>query len=373
MKIGLLAYSTNTGLGYQTLDFAKHIECEKILIADLGNLNHMTVHHERYTNLAKEVSIANGIPSDDDMEWLTNDVDLIFVCETPLNWNLFKIADQKDVVSVLQFNYEFLEYFRHPNYPAPTVLASPSFWNIEAVQNLKIAPVEYLPVPIDTKKIPFREITEIKTLLHIMGRPAVHDRNGTLDFLRLALALGKEYRYKIYGQKPQEMSTEQTFYPIKVAIEEAKNVLGDNLEVYFDTEDNRSMYEEGDLFVLPRKYGGLCLPLWEAMSAGIPALMTQIDPNDKVLELNWLAKSEPFGTIRTHSDIPMYKPTLESMLEAFQNHKNNIMLYNQIARVKAEEMSWGVMKRKYLNLFKKYANDSLIYKSDKTSLRYSNV
>ena len=31
-RIALLAYSSNTGLGYQTWDFAKNIKCEKILI-----------------------------------------------------------------------------------------------------------------------------------------------------------------------------------------------------------------------------------------------------------------------------------------------------------------------------------------------------
>jgi hypothetical protein len=42
------------------------------------------------------------------MDWLSDDVDLIFVCETPLNYCLFEKAEAKGVPVVLQYNYEFL-------------------------------------------------------------------------------------------------------------------------------------------------------------------------------------------------------------------------------------------------------------------------
>ena len=68
------------------------------------------------------------------MEWLTNDVAVVFVCETPLNYHLYHAAKQKGVATFQQYNYEFLDYFRNPDWHKPTVLAAPTLWNIDIVK-----------------------------------------------------------------------------------------------------------------------------------------------------------------------------------------------------------------------------------------------
>lgn len=351
MKIGLLAYSSNTGLGYQTWDFAKNIGCEKILIADLSKLNQMETHHERFQSLAEHLKISDGIPSDNDVEWLTDDVDFVFICETPLNWNLFKIAEQKGVKSILQYNYEFLQYFRTPNYPAPTVLASPSFWEMERVEALNIAQVRYLPVPVNIEKIDYRENEKVETLVHIMGRPAQNDRNGTRLFMQMVSELGDKYNYKLYLQTPKEMESQRVFHEVKPLFDLAKEVLGDKFEIHFDIENNVDMYKEGEVMILPRRYGGLCLPLWEALASGMPVLMPNISPNDKVLSEDWLCEARHEGYVTTHSDIPMYTSDIKSMIETLHKIENNYSIANKLARGLAESMSWSSRKKDYIKLF----------------------
>jgi len=114
MRIGLLAYSSDTGLGYQTREFYKHFPCAKVLIADLSKYNGMPLDHSWCTT---EHKICDGFPSDGDCEWLVTDVDLVFVCETPLNYSLFTMASIRGVKTVQQFNYEFFDYFENPYSP----------------------------------------------------------------------------------------------------------------------------------------------------------------------------------------------------------------------------------------------------------------
>lgn len=366
-----MAYSTNTGLGYQTLDFAKHIKCHKILIVDLSRQNRMPTHHERFDGLSKELRITKDFPTDDDCQWLTDDVDLVFVCETPLNYSLFEMARDKGVKTILQYNYEFLDYYKQPKLPKPDVLASPSYWHIEDTRSANFAPVEYLPVPIDLKNIAPRNITQLKTITHIGGRPAQHDRNGTIQFIQMALELSnfpfnpKDIQFEVFIQRPVESSTERLFHEIKPYIDEAKAMMGDQIKFYFDIENRMDMYENADLVVLPRKYGGLCLPLWEALAHGIPVLMPNIDPNDKVLPRDWLIDAEPCGYIETHSKIPMFKSNLKQMIFSLIILSATIEKESKLARELAEKMSWEVQRENYYRLFQ-----SLLDQDEKNSTVY---
>lgn len=355
MRIGLIAFSTNTGLGYQTLEFAKHIACRKILISDLSKFNGMPTHHDRFDGLA-QVKIADGLPTDDDCEWLTDGVDLLFVCETPLNWKLFDIARAKGVKTVLQYNWEFLPYPLDPSLPKPDLLASPSYWMIEEAKAIGV-PVSYLPVPIDTDKIPFRRfpIANLSTFVHIVGRPAVHDRNGTLAFLKAAMNL-PQFNYKVFIQTPKEPGAVENYTIIKTELDVVSDVirgLGGTLEVIEDVENNVDMYAEGECLVLPRKFGGLCLPLWEALSAGMPVIMTNISPNDKVLPSDWLCNAHPAGATKLRSGVPMYEADVASLTTRMSeiSEAPRLVKANAQANLLADGMSWRVQRENYQRTF----------------------
>lgn len=348
MKVGLLAYSSNTGLGYQTRHFYEHIGADKVLISDLSKHNQMPVDH----SWCKKPRICDGIPKNEDVEWLVDGMDLVFVCETPLNFHLFKYARQKGVKTVLQYNYEFLHYLKYRNDHPPDVLASPSYWNIPAVEKLGIAPVKYLPVPIDVSRIPYRQIDKVETLVHIAGRPAALDRNGTRLFLDLAMKYKDKYKYKLYYQEPRDGGGKEIFAALKHRIESVNIQLGDIFEIITDVEDNTEMYASGDVLILPRRYGGLCLPLWEALSAGMPVIMTDISPNDQVLPKSWLVKADVYQFLKTRTMIPVFDARLESFAGPLGYIERNIERCSREAREMAEMMSWSNRKRFYLELFK---------------------
>lgn len=340
MRIGLLAYSTNTGLGYQTYEFYKHMSPVKTLVVDLAMYNMMETHHDRYP----DARLCRGIPSNNDMEWLTDDIDVVFVCETPLNYHLFTAARRKGVLSIQQYNYEFLDYFDNPSLPKPDILAAPTTWNTDKIKALNIARVMDWPVPIDRDNIPFREITECNTFVHIAGRPAAYDRNGTLDFIQAANDLGDSFNYILYIQPPKDNKSGAIYKQIDKALRRSQVPIA----VVENIKNNAAMYETGDVVVLPRRYGGLCLPAREALSAGMPVIMPNISPNNSLLPGDWLSEAEKYMSFIAHTEIDVYRTkNLEQTMLMFADSKI-MSSANFLADMIADKLSWDVLKPRYL-------------------------
>lgn len=335
---GLLAYSSETGLGRQTYEMYKNLHPDKVLLVDLEQYNRMPTNHGTYYR----PRIVNGIPSNQDVEWLVDGVDSILICETPLNYHLYEYAKQRGVKVVQQFNPEFLDFFRHPNWPKPTILANPSTWMMDKVRSLNVGcEVIHLPVPINIQKQ--RDIKEVKTLFHIIGRPAVHDRNGTLSFLEAAKRLGNKYKYIVYYQTPKDSRAIEYFQPVLDTLNGARRDL--EIEVVTDVADYTSLYSRGDLLVLPRRYGGLCLPAQEAMSFGIPVIMTDVSPNNSVLPDYLLCKAYSKATFFAHVDVEYFEADVDDLVSKIESIDINRAVRD--VKLIADSLSWDNLKSTY--------------------------
>ena len=318
----------------------------RLLLIDLSKLNGMPTHHERYPIQKKRIT--DGIPTDADVEWLVDGVDAVFLCETPLNFYLYEYAKEKNVIVVNQFNYEFLDHLKDPYKPRPDILAAPTYWGVNHVKKLGIAQVEVWPVPISEIHLRQLGIKPFSTFIHIVGRPAAQDRNGTIAFLTAAVKLGKQYKYKIFVQTPAEPKTCEAWKPLNEAIIAAKMILGDNLEVVENLEDNSEMYQSGEILVLPRKYGGLCLPMLEALSWGLPVIMPNITPNKQQLPTEWLVEAKIAGTFQTQTEIILYDVFVEDLISKMRYVAENLYEANKKAGYLARARTWGVMRELYL-------------------------
>lgn len=347
MRVGLLAYSSNTGLGMQTLAFYKYMKPERVMLVDLSMLNHMQTHHERYPDA---FCITQGFPKQPDIDNFLTGLDVVFVCETPLNYLLFERAKALGVKTVLQYNYELLDYFEHPDWAKPDVFAAPTWWNFD---NVPFTNKSYLPVPIETNVITPRFKEQARTFLHIIGRPAASDRNGTNLFLEAASIMHN-------GNYPDakfivRVQDENTGWEIAAKYRFIEVRSG-------DTDNQYSIYDDADVLVMPRRYGGLCLPVNEALAHGMPVIMPNISPNDRLLPDHWLVPAEKVGTVWTRLAIDLYHAsTMElanKMIELYkmparENETDQIMYGQHFigeckeARTIADQYAWPAMVRVY--------------------------
>jgi hypothetical protein len=203
---------------------------------------------------------------------------------------------------------------------------------------------EWLPLPIEIKKK--REIKELKTIGHIVGRPTYMDRNGTVEFLEAVEKLGNRFNYVLYYQEPKDERALKYFKPVFEKIVETQK-LGLNFKVIANVENNEDMYKEMDLLVLPRKYGGLCLPAREALGHGIPVIMPNIDPNYSELPKEWLFQAELIGSFYFHAPVNVFKSDVDSIIRKVNEIELYIENYNTTAYSIALRLSWEVLKPLY--------------------------
>jgi hypothetical protein len=335
MRLGLVAYGTKTGLGYQTAALHQQLQPAKTLLLDLSRHKGMPLHREWFEG--GHVRVADGAPRGEDMQWILTDIDLILMCESPLSWDLVTHARNYGIRTVVQYNYEFLDHLRRPELPAPTVWASPSLWNVERLTGPTFGRVWPLPVPVDTDDIPQREVTEARVFGHVGGRPTIADRNGTLDFIETARACADlDARWLLWCQQPTQ--------------EVLDAIQGSPVELCGEATRRADMFAEVDVMIRPRRFGGLCLPTQEACAAGIPSVMTDVDPNNRWLPPGWLVPAKPAGVVRAKADVELWsvdRDALEAKVRELHGSPDIVRNMAGEARSLGAGLSWDVMRPVY--------------------------
>lgn len=337
MRLGMLCYATDSGLGIQTRALYKWLQPDKVMLVDISSINRMPIHEEWYDYDIR----TRGFPTNQQIDDFLKGLDVVFVCENPLNYYLFEKARELGVKTIQQPNYEFFEYVFKPDLPRPDVLALPSRWSEEAIRATRLFErIEYIPLPVDTEGLPLKNIIEAKTFFHVAGRIASHDRNGTMTYINAVRRMPRNMnaRFLLYCQTPTP--------EIRSFV---RNI--PRLELIESVPEPGMLYEQGDIMVLPRRYGGLCLPLNEAIGCGIPTLTPNIDPNNKWLPEEWLvpvfARHRVF---RVKSDVKVYDTDPVSlakrMIHLYLNPEKVRLMHKQALGLR-EELCWDSMKPKY--------------------------
>lgn len=293
MRVGLIARADRTGLAVQTWCFWRNMHPAATLVVDLAHCSGQSPELDRYASdpnvTVWRAAVYPSVEAKPDpvLENFLDQVDVVFTCETPYNLWLFKRAREKGVRTVLQPNYEFLEYLLYRDLPEPDVFGLPSRWHEQEIRmRLPGRDIRHLPVPVDRTLLPYRHRSELRTLLHTAGTPAMEDRNGTLLLMEAMQHVRAPVELTIRTQKhlPQPASRN-----VRVDTRSSQN--------FWD------LYGDEDLYVIPRKFGGLCLPMQEALSVGMPVLSTNVSPQDEFIPTDLLVDAPPVREVMTRAPI----------------------------------------------------------------------
>lgn len=359
MKLGLIARADNTGLGMQTWEFYRAMKPDKTLVVDISAMNGNKQYPERYPD-----ATFVKIPTDGDIREFLQGLDVVFLAEAEYNPHLYIIAKQMGVKVANQYNYEFFTWLVVKDLPAPDMFIAPSHWNYDKVQaycdqhNIKHV---YLHCPVNREAIPFREIDEARTFLHVAGRSAAMDRNGTESVIQASKFVKSGAKIVIHFQGQQGLSHQATR-----TIDEYREYLQqygnpDIVTIQEKEFDNYAdVYKEGDVMLLPRRYGGNCLPLNEALSAGMPVLMPDISPNNTFLPEQWLIPADKIGEFAPRTTIDIYgvNPYLLAgeIDKLYYSREGEFKTHNRLADAVAQTISWENMKPQYLKAFEELCN-----------------
>lgn len=278
-RIGLIARADDRGLGHLTWEFSRAMKPDATLVVDLGDISPFPNHLERFDDPlvmswspeSKRFAALGGEFTDPDAEvqvrrWLTG-LDVLYSAETFYDWRIVQWARDAGVATVLHVMPELLPE-QIPD--RPDEIWNPTWWRHDQLP----AGSKVVPVPVATDRFPDRREfsghpTEPLRVLHVAGRRAAADRNGTNVLLRALSEVAEPMVVTIATQ-------EQTL-PALSRI--APNVIVEPLMASSAPANYWDLYDGHDVLVMPRRYGGLCLPVQEAAAAGLALVMTDTAPN----------------------------------------------------------------------------------------------
>jgi glycosyltransferase involved in cell wall biosynthesis len=340
MTFGIIARCDNTGLGNQTRDLVRMLNPDRILLVNSTKFNNNKQYPEWYDGY--NVTMTNGFPTKQEVAIFMDGLNSVLTCETFYHPHFINLAQRRKVKTLMQYNYEFLDHLNKPDMPLPTYMISPSYWKVdETIAKFgNDTKVVHIPPPIyvdDFKSVRENNMSkDHKRILHIGGKAASQDRNGTqtvIDMLRHSKA---DYELVIRSQSELNINYKDSRLTVEVG-----NI------------DSRSeMYNGFDAMVMPRRYAGLCLPMNEALVSGLPVFMTDISPNSQILPSDWLVSSSKVSTLMTRVKLDVYEADVRELAKKIDRYvdSDKRLQKEKALTIGFENFDPSILKDQYLQI-----------------------
>jgi hypothetical protein len=342
MRLGIIARSDNTGLGNQTMELVKMLNPDKILLINSSFFNNNAQHPEWYKGY-DVIQTTKGMPKTNEVLAFLENLDVVISCETFYHLEFVNLAKKRGVKTILQYNYELFGNLANPDWALPDVLLAPSIWNLDIVMQKFGDQTKVMHLPPPTDSTLFNNAKDInlsknhKRILHIGGKKAAKDRNGTdtvIDMMRYSNA---DFELVIKTQTPINTSYKDSRITIDAG----------------NPDSRESMYEGFDGMVLPRRYAGLCLPMNEALMSALPVFMTNVSPNNAILPDKWLIESHKIDEFKTKSMVNVYNADpkrLAKVIDKYVENNQKIELKKKALEIGLETFSVDKLKDKYITI-----------------------
>lgn len=299
-KLGMICRCDKSGLGIQTRRLARLLKPDWVMLIDSSPFNGA----EQYPNWYKDYNVinVNGFPLDDQVRAFLESIDTVISCETFYSNHFTEIARDMRVKTVLIANPEFTDWLK-PEWefkPRPNLMLIPSLWMYELMTSRFDA--IYIPTPIfddEFKKVRQANLRRTgRKFLFMNGKTAVEDRNG-LESLYRALELSKgKFTVTVKAQNDVKRHPDPRL-----------------IYDFTNPELQEDLYKGYDCLILPRRYGGQALSMTEALTCGLPVIMTDIEPNNNVLPPEWLVPAYKSGELMTRIMIDVYSADAKALAD----------------------------------------------------------
>lgn len=311
--IGFIARSDLGGLGIESRAFVKHVKPDKVMVIKIGNYTH-------FPNEFPGATVVSGIPTDEQYKEFLKGLDVLFCIETPYNWKAFKIAREMNIKTILRVNYEWLP----EQHEKPDLYIYPIDWNSDKIDNPKIL----LQFPVDTEEFPFSLKTRAHRFLHIAGHQGGYGRNGTLELLEAMKYVKSDIKLIVYSQQKINQI--------------------DDPRIEWRIGNFEKIKYDADVFVFPRRYAGQALSMNEAMACGLAVMMTDMDPQNKILPKELLIKPSRMEDLMVARKIEIATidpKEIAKKIDAIAG--KDITKFSKQSKQYADKISWKLLLKEY--------------------------
>lgn len=263
MKVGLVARAEDRGLGIMCWEAYRHLQPDRTLVVDMGVLaGGFAPHLDRYPDALVVPFIDGVLPEPEVRDWIKG-LDVVLTCETAYDWRLGKWCTDAGARLVC---HAMPEFFR------PELVGLPiTWWNPTSWRQAHMPPdTRHVPVPVALDRWPPRDVSREPgplRVLHVAGHKAMADRNGTVLLAVAMQACRQPMEVTLVTQDEHLPARQGRLHPGVTMRTTTGGVAN-----YWD------LYAGHDVLAMPRRYGGLCLPVQEAMAAGLAVAMSDASP-----------------------------------------------------------------------------------------------
>lgn len=295
MRVGVIARADLTGLGVQSRNWVRLLNPDKLVVINSTAFNNNQQHFEWYAG--RDGYLIDGFIKPTEIAPILNGIDVLLTFEIPYSYELIRHAKNRNVKTIIQNNWEFTDYLREEHLPLPDLLVNHSYWHLKDQQKLWPEITEYCPTPIfveDYDSVYKENLARSgkKRFLHVAGRRTYEDRNGTQTLLEAVKLIPQSVEFELVI-KTQNADI-GAFDDPRITIDGSQPI------------DEKELYRDFDALIMPRRYGGACLPMSEALASGLPVIMTNIDPNNRILPKEWLVTAHLTGEFQARTMIDVY-------------------------------------------------------------------
>lgn len=242
VKVGMLVRNTVTGLGSQTREIYEQLQPDHTVVVDAGQW--------------AQTPPRDWFPDEPVIEWtrdrrlpgaldLLDRCDVVYSAESFYDPTLSRELDQRGIATVLHVNPELHD----PNHSShwSSTYWTPTRW----LPTFTPPGTVVVPMPCPTHRYDEPYVEAPPRIVHPAAR-AMADRHGTQLVERISRTFADHgWLIDIVGPGYREVHE------------------------YWERDPGAT------LMVLPRRYGGLSLPVLEAFAAGVPVIMPAIPPNEE--------------------------------------------------------------------------------------------
>lgn len=351
MRWGLIARpETDRGLGIQTRAIADNCKPDFTFIMDVPDAERKW--HKDFSYPGDTVTIRPTGENQLDMrlmkKWLVeSDIQVLLTVEAWYDDGLIALCTQLGIKTINQMNPEFWRGWRDH----PTEIWWPTGW--WPLRGKPRPPGPVMPVPVPWVATDRWVHDGPLTFGHIVGKPAIYDRNGTRLFFE-ALHHSKQ---GVNGYLAAQEGAEEYERWIENLLGDSPMIQGFGFQLA-SSEERRSMYANFDVLVLPRRYGGLSLTVLEAMGSGRPVIMPDCPPNNgwPIVSVPWEYDQRvnlPVGEIQL---VKTSARGIAAQIDEFARHPEALRAAQETTLKWARANSWEHWAPKYLERIEEVAS-----------------
>lgn len=277
MRLGVVVRSDCRGLAYLTQDFARHMPADSLLVVHTPNPRFPSVPLPDDLALIPQTHVDWSAVDFTGKEWLDwlDGLDVVYTAETPYDWTFYEECRKRKVRSVCHVMPEFDKFTGANERFRPDHVWVPTWWRNELVDGARIVPV---PVPAAPRP---RLREKAETFVFVRGSNARPDRAGWLSVLWLMRHGPRDIRWIVYQQENGDMTRPDWARTLP------------HVELRGAVKDRWELYDEADVLVAPRRFGGLSLPVLEATACCLPSVTLSTDPMAEFT--SWRIRAVPAG------------------------------------------------------------------------------